>query len=424
MDELRMSVKERVRLEAFGRVKAGEWTVGRAARACGLSLRQGRRVFKRYMAGGAGGLVHAGRGKASNRRIGDAKRERIVARYQERYGDFGPTLACEKLSAEGMKLSPDTLTSLLKAKGLWQRRRRRGKHRSRRERRSCLGALVQMDGSPHDWFEGRCDPCCLMVAVDDATGRTLARFYRRETTEAAFDLFGRWVRRYGVPRALYVDRAGIYRPEREATGAEVLAGKSPVTQFGRAMGELSVELILANSPQAKGRVERKNGVLQDRLIKEMRLKGISSMEAGNAFLDGGYLDEHNTRYEVEPREGIDEHRGWPGVLAAGAELGEVLCVREERVVGRDWCVRWENRWLQIGREHEGLGLAGKKVTVIRKADSSLTVRFRGVRLACVECSTRPKSPKKRSKPVFKNNKRWKPAANHPHRRPIAKRRAG
>jgi hypothetical protein len=418
-----MSGKERMRLEAFGRVKSGQWTVVRAARACGISVRQARRVWKRYQDKADAGLVHAGRGRASNNRLDDPMRQKVLARFLERYADFGPTHACEKLSAEGMVISPDTLTMLLKGKGLWTRRRRRGKHRRRRERRPCFGALVQMDGSPHDWFEGRGERCCLMVAVDDATGRTLVRFYSRETTEAALDLFGRWVKRHGVPRALYVDRAGIYRPEREATGREVLEGKGPVTQFGRAMVELGVELILANSPQAKGRVERKNGVLQDRLIKEMRLAGVSSMQAGNAFLEGGYLDEHNVRYGVEPGDEVDEHRALAGVLQAGMDLEEVLCVRQERVVGQDWCVRWENRWLQIGKEHEALRLAGRKVMVSQKADRSLTVRFAGVRLCCTEITGRPGPQKKPSKPVIKNNKQWKPANNHPHRQPIVNRQA-
>jgi hypothetical protein len=374
---------------------------------------------------GDAGLVHGARGRASNRRLDEAVRGKVLARHQERYADFGPTHACEKLAAEGLGVTPNTLTALLKAAGLWRPRRRRGKHRSRRERRSCFGSLVQMDGSPHDWLEGRAgagEPCCLMVAVDDATGRMLARFYRRETAEAAFDLFGRWAKRYGVPRGLYVDRAGIYRPERAATGQEILEAKAPVTQFGRAMLELGVELILANSPQAKGRVERKNGVLQDRLIKDMRLAGINSIGAANAFLDDGYLAEHNARYEVEAREGIDEHRGLPGALPAGRDLAEVLCVREERVVGRDWCVRWENRWLQIAIEHEALSLPGKKVTVACRAEGSLTVRWRELRLSCRELTARPTPARRKPKPVINNNKRWKPAPNHPHRRPIVEKR--
>src|SRR6185295_10697080 len=223
MNELRMSVKERVRLEAFARVKAKEWTVVRAAKVCQMSLRQARRMWKRYRQDGDRGLVHAARGRPPGNRLSDAMREKIVTRHQEQYGDFGPTHACEKLAAEGLAVGPDTLSKLLKAKGLWTPRRRRGKHRARRERRACFGALIQMDGSPHDWFEGRAEPCCLMVAVDDATGKTLARFNRRETTHASFDLAARWIERHGVPRAFYVDRAGIYRSDREATSDEILA---------------------------------------------------------------------------------------------------------------------------------------------------------------------------------------------------------
>src|SRR2546430_2654734 len=193
MGDLRMSVKERVRLEAFGRVKRGELTVVEAAGLCGLSVRQGRRVWKRFGSAGDAGLVHGLRGRRSNRRLGEEIRDRIVKLHQERYADFGPTLACEKLVEEhDLVVSPDTLAGLLKERGLWVRRRRRGRHRKRRERRSCFGSMVQMDGSHHDWFEGRADKCVLMVLIDDAppAGRTRG-FMRRRRTEAAFDVFGR-----------------------------------------------------------------------------------------------------------------------------------------------------------------------------------------------------------------------------------------
>ncbi len=272
-----MSARERVRLEAFGRVKRGELTVGVAAELAGLSLRQARRVWKRFKEFGDRGLAHLLRGKSSNRRLSDDVRDRVAKRHQERYADFGPTLACEKLAEDGLELSPDTLTALLKARGLWQRKRRRGRHRKRRERRACLGSLVQMDGSHHDWFERRSGQCVLMVMIDDATNRTYARLYPAESTEAAFDVFGRWVKRQGLPRSLYVDRHSIYRDEDHP--------EKP-TQFGRAMKDLVVELIQAHSPQAKGRVERRHAVFQDRLVKELRLRDINSMAQANAFLEG------------------------------------------------------------------------------------------------------------------------------------------
>ena len=199
-----MSAKERIRLEALSRVKRQELSVVQASELMGLSLRQSRRVWKRFKSASDAGLVHGLRGRASNHRLGEDLGERIVKLHQERYGDFGPTLACEKLASEHeLEVSPNTLVRLLKERGLWVRKRRRGKHRQRRERRSCLGWMIQMDGSHHDWFEARAAKCVLMVMIDDATSRTYARFYPAETTQAAFDVFGRWVKQQGIPRSLY-----------------------------------------------------------------------------------------------------------------------------------------------------------------------------------------------------------------------------
>lgn len=403
MDELRMSAKERIRLEALGRVKRKELKVVEAAELMGLSIRQARRVWKRFQTEAAAGLVHRLRGRVSNRRLGEELADRIVKLHQERYADFGPTLACEKLASEHkLEVSPNTLSRLLKERGLWERRRRRGKHRKRRERRSCFGSMVQMDGSHHDWFEGRAPRCVLMVMVDDATSRTYARFYPAETTEAAFDVFGRWIRRHGIPRSLYVDRHSIYRDPDDI---------QRMTQFGRAMKQLSVELICAHSPQAKGRVERRNAVFQDRLVKEMRLRKISSIDQANALLENLFLDDLNQRYAVDPKKQQDLHRE----VEAATRLDETLCVQEQRVVGQDWCVRWKNRWLQIEKKHEGLRLANKRVLVKQKANGELIVEYKGQRLSCQELSHRPK-PTRRKKPVM-NNRTWKPATNHPWRGP-------
>lgn len=403
-----MSGKERIRLEALSRVKRGELSVVSATALMGLSIRQARRVWKRFVASGDAGLVHALRGRASNRRLSQPTRDRIVKRHQERYADFGPTLACEKLALEGLALSPNTLTALLKERGLWERRRRRGRHRKRRERRACLGSMVQMDGSHHDWFEARGPRCVLMVMVDDATSTTFARFYPAETTEAAFDVFGRWVKRQGVPRSLYVDRHSIYRDEDHP--------EKP-TQFGRAMKELSVDLIRAHSPQAKGRVERMNGTLQDRLVKEMRLRDISSIGQANALLEAKFLDDLNRRYAVKATRDQDLHRP----VDAGVVLEEVLCVAEQRVVGNDWCVRWNNRWLQIDARHAALNLPGRKVVVKQRGDGVLLVLRGGERLTFTELRARPVKGRQRKAVV--NNRRYKPPATHPWNRGIADRAA-
>jgi hypothetical protein len=375
---------------------------------CGLSLRQARRIYKRLRADGDAGLVHRLRGRASNRRLSAELTDRVIKRHQERYADFGPTLACEKLAEEGLVLSPDTLVSLLKDRGLWERRRRRGRHRRRRERRACLGSLVQMDGSHHDWFEGRSGKCVLMVMIDDATSLTYARFYPAETTDAAFDIFGRWVKRQGIPRALYVDRHSIYRDEDHP--------EHP-TQFGRAMKNLSVELIQAHSPQAKGRVERRNAVFQDRLVKDMRLRKINDLTSANILLEGKFLEELNDRFAVSPRQDDDLHRA----VERGVALEEVLCVQEQRVVGEDWCVRWQNRWLQIDNVHGTLALPRRRVLVKHLADGRLIVEYKGAALSCRELAAKPAATKPK-KPIV-NNQKWKPETNHPWRGDPARRAA-
>ncbi len=407
-----MSLKERIRLEALGRVKRKEITIVRAAELAGTSLRQMRRLWKRYARDGDAGVVHRSRGKQPNNRLPDAKRTAIIELCRTRYADFGPTFACEKLKADNHHLGSDTLSTLLKEAGLWQPRRRRAKHRMRRPRRVSFGELLQMDGSEHDWFEDRAERCVLMVAIDDATNRTCARLYPRENLDAAFDLFERYLRLRGLPRALYVDRAAIYRADREPTGDELLEGKTPLTQFGRAMKELGVELILANSPQAKGRVERRNALFQDRLVKELRLAGISDIERANAFLDATFLPAMNAKFSVKPAEPVDAHRP----LEASIQLDEVLCEQEPRVVGNDWCVRWNNRWLQIDKRHNAMQLAGKKILVLQKRDGTLLLKHNGQVIGHTPVSQRPPKPKP-PKPVIKNNKTWKPPADHPWNRP-------
>jgi hypothetical protein len=410
MGALLMSGKEQDRLAVLSRVRQKELTVSAAALELGLSLRQMRRVWQRFKTHGPSGLVHRLRGRPGNGSIDPAIRAAILKRHQDRYRDFGPTLACEKLSAERAEwsISPDTLTRLLKAQGLWERRRRRGKHRHRRERRACFGELVQMDGSHHDWFEGRRSPCVLMVMVDDATGVTWARLYESENLAAAFDGFGRWCQTHGIPRAVYVDRHGIYRDEEHP--------EKP-TQFGRAMKELEVELILARSPQAKGRVERRNGLFQDRLVKELRLRKISDIQQANTLLEGVWMKDLNRRYAVSAASKTDLHRR----AHPPSDLGRVLCPTHRRVVSRDWCVRHRNRLLQIAAKHAGLMLAGKTVRVKELAGGQVALEYHGHDLSHAPAA-RPPEP--RSKPAAVNNHPWKPAKRHPWRASAVLRRTG
>jgi len=410
-----MSLNERVRLETLGRVKRGELTVVSAASVCGLSVRQMRRAWKRFKASGAKGLMHGLRGRVSNRRTPVEVADRVVKLKFERYGDFGQTHACEKLQSEhGISISPDTLTAVLKERGLWERRRRRDKHRRRRERRACFGDMVQMDGSHHDWFEGRAGqestcvngglPSVMMVMIDDATNTTDAKLYAGETTEAAFDVTGRWIQKHGVPCALYVDRASIYRDE---------GHPEKPTQFGRAMKELGVELILARSPQAKGRVENRHKYFQNRFVRELRLRNINTIETANVFLTEVFLPKLNRELSLRAREDEDHHRG----VVRGMVLEEVLCVTEQRVVGNDACVRWKNRWLQIDGTH--VGLARKRVRVKQRGDGRLVIEHKGERLSFTELKSGRQSGRileAKGRKTIVNNRRWKPPTSHPWNR--------
>ena len=403
-----MSRKERDRLTIMNEMKRRELTLVQAAQLMDLSYRQARRVWRRYRHEGDAGLVHRSRGAPSPRRLSPELRERVLARYDARYPDFGPTLAAEYLAAEGLVVDHETLRRWLLASERRSVRRRRQRHRQWRERKPCLGQMVQLDGSHHDWFEGRRARCVLMVMVDDATGRVWAQFFEEETTRASYDVFEGWVRRYGLPRSLYVDRDSIYRCEGLGSVAEQLAGKTPQTQFGRAMEQLGVELILANSPQAKGRVERMNGVLQDRLIKALRLAGISDWERANRFLAETFLPAYNRQFNVQPASEANGHRAVP------REWDAALSWEAQRVVQRDWTVVHEGQWYQLDRQHEGLSLAGRKVIVRTLRDGRVQLRYRGMALKHWALPSRPARVKVRA--VSRVRKPTVPAPNHPWRR--------
>jgi transposase len=412
MEILKMSQKERVRLSVMKQVQEDELKLVEASDVLGLSYRQTKRIWGRYQAQGDRGLVHAARGKPGKRAKPAELKARILTRYDKRYPDFGPTLAAEYLAEEGLKVDHETLRRWLLAKGKPRMRRRRQRHREWRERKPCFGAMVQLDGSHHDWLEGRAPKCVLMVMVDDATNRVWAQFFDEETTRASYDIFEGWVRRWGLPQSLYVDKDSIYRCEGLGSIAEQMAGKEPQTQFGRAMEQLGVELILANSPQAKGRVERMNGTLQDRLVKALRLAGINDREAANEFLAKQFLPAFNRKFEVEPASQADAHRGIP------RELNQVLSWEEERVVQKDWTVVCRNQWYQLDREHEPLGLAGKKVIVRTLRNGTVQLDKGGVKLRFRRLSGRPQRLVEKPVEVQAIKAPAKPSQVHPWRQPL------
>ena len=386
-----MSGKERRRLEVFSQVKDQRLRLVEAARRLKLSYRQARRQWQRYLKKGDAGLVHGLRGRPSNnRQWREEDRRRALSLYREQYGDFGPTIAAQCLAErDGLVVDHETLRRWLVAEGLWRSRRDRSReHRSWREPRHHAGEMVQMDGSDHDWFEGRGGRCVLMVLVDDATGWTWGRFAASETTEAAMAALWSYVDQRGLPQSLYVDRDSIYVVNRPATAQENLENAAAQTQFGRAMVELEVEIIKAHSPQAKGRVERANATLQDRLVKMLRLEKISDVAAANAYLAKSFWPDHNRRFARVAAKPLDLHRPAP----AEAELDRVLCLREERTVGNDYCVRWNNRFFQLLGRDANLGLAGRAIGVCVHLDGRIELQGRGRVLQHQELPQRPAQP--------------------------------
>lgn len=408
---LRMSRKERERIKVFSRVEAGELKLVEGADILGMSYRQGQRMMARYREEGDGGVVHRARGRPSNRGIGKEVQEAVVARYIERYGDFGPTLAAEKLLEDGYDVDHETLRRWLIAAGSWKTGYKRTRHRSWRERKRHFGEMVQMDGSLHGWFEGRAGGCCLMNMVDDATGVRLCLFRGEETTVGAMELLKAWIERYGVPKTLYTDKKNVYVPDERVRREAREEGREVFTQFGRVCRDLGIRIMAANSPQAKGRVERSHRVYQDRLVKEMRLSGTHTIEDANRLLEGGFTDLLNEKFAVAPAEETDYHRP-----ATGIDLQATFRVEEERAVTPDWIVRFENRFFQLTPPRKGESGRGK-VKVQRRLDASLHFQFGEKYLEYTELPKRPqplkKPKKKKARPAPTVMEKYVPRPDHP-----------
>jgi transposase len=366
-DRISMSQSERDVLKIMHQVLAGTLRQSEAARLLRLSVRQVRRIQRRLEAEGDQAVIHRLRGQPSNHRIDPAYRQKILRLYRRDYPDFGPTFASEKLAEQGLIVSPETLRQWLLAEGLWQTQRQRDPHRQRRPRRPCFGELVQMDTSIHDWTESRGEPMVLVNMIDDATSRVLSGFYEGETVEAHFDLLGRWIQRYGRPLSLYTDRDSIF--EYQSKGRSDPNG---LTQFGRALQELGIELILARSPQAKGRVERFFETAQDRWVKELRLAKVTTRSQANELADHRLVPEFNRRFAVAPAQAVDAHRP----LGPDQNLAAILSVQYQRVVQNDYTVRFQNRIYQVGKPVYP-GLRGGRVIIELRLEGTMAVRFGG-----------------------------------------------
>ena len=377
--------KELRKLYVIRKVLDKEIWQEKASEILSLSSRQIRRIIKRVRLEGDKGVIHKSRGRPSNRRISDEIRKEVIQLYRSEYGDFGPTLAAEKLEErQGVKVKEETLRLWLIGSGDWKKRRKRRGHRRWRERKHHFGEMVQMDGSHHDWFEGRGAGCVLMGYIDDATGKVFGRFYDYEGTIPAMDSFQGYVKKHGLPMAVYLDRHTTYKSPAQASIQDELSDQRPLSQFERALKELGVEVIHATSAPAKGRVERLFGTLQDRLVKEMRLRGIRTVQEGNAFLKQ-YLPVYNRRFSVRPQERSNLHRPLP----LGINLDSILCIQTERTLRNDFTVAHDNKLYQIeDRTH------ASRVRVHEQIDGSIKIFYRGQALRFREIPTRPLRPVK------------------------------
>ena len=410
-----MSMTERRRLMVFSQVQERAISVAEAGRLLTLSERQAQRLWHRYREQGDGGLIHGLRGRPGNAAHPELQ-ARVLAAYRARYGGFSAAHAAEFLAREDLPVPRTTCWRWLKAAGLIANVRKVKPHRQRRERRGALGELIQMDGSTHAWFGPALPPAVLFVMIDDASSQTFARLYATEDTATAFDLFGRYGRRFGLPLGLYVDRDSIYKvhDEQALQNARETGQKEPLTQFGRAMRDLGVAMIYARSPQAKGRVERVNRTFQDRLVKELQRLGITTIPQANAYLEKTFLKSLNDLIHHTPASGANLHQRVPRHV----KLEDVLCVVETRTVGQDWCVAYAGRTLQIHRRHETLALAGKKLAVLDRADGTLKLLVQGRSLRFTEVAGRPAKAPAPPRPPARPTP-WRPGPDHPwKRRPI------
>lgn len=387
---LRMSHKEADRLKIISLTESNQLTVTESAELLKISERQVYRIVKRIKMEGTKGIVHRSRGKKSNRGFPTEIKEKVMIIYQKQYNDYGATLFSEELlKNHQIAVNHETIRRWMREKAITTSMRKKRGHRKRRERRTGYGEMVQFDGSHHDWFEGRGGKCCLFACVDDATGRVYIRFARSENSADAMLIMWKYIEKHGVPRSLYMDRAGIYCAEKV------------LTDFGRAMKELNCELIYAHSPQAKGRVENRNRTFQDRLVKELRQRGISTIAEANKYLREEFIEEFNSKFEVNP-ESVDVHRE-----IEGYQLENILCYKTTRQVRNDYTINLAGGYIQLLKGESPLPKPRQDVSLSQWLDGTLHIYYNNQELSYKELKDKPR------KKVIRINK---PGKGHPWRK--------
>jgi len=378
MEQLTMSNREIDKLKVIQNTVDGKLTWPQASDILSLSERQVGRLCARVREEGNRGVIHGLKGQPSNNKLPEATILKAIGLVRQHFADFGPTLANEHLLDDyKIRVSTNTLRKAMIVAEIYKPKSYKPMHRSWRERRACVGMLVQLDGSEHDWFEGRGPKCALLVFIDDATSRILyARFITVEDTVNLMRCTKEYLRINGRPVAVYVDKDSIYKINRQASIDEELRDAMPLSQFTRAMGELGVEMIFANSPQAKGRVERGFRTHQDRLVKELRLAGISDMAAANKFLETVYITKHNGKFAVAPASRVNAHRP----LLKTHRLDEILCVKLNRTLANDYTLRFDNKFFQVTKAQEIRIRPRDIVTIEEWLDGSIHLKLKGLYL--------------------------------------------
>lgn len=409
-----MSVREIERVEAISQLVEKLIQEKDAAAKLFLSTRQVRRLKAAFKKEGELGLIHKNRGRPSNNRIPDKIRERIKTIVIAKYSDFGPTFAGEKLAENhNLDYSKETIRQIMVAAEIWRTKKQKARHREWRERKECLGEMIQFDGSDHDWLEGRnkkMKRCTLLAHIDDAAGKLMgAVFAKNESLREVFKAAKKYLLTHGKPVALYIDRHSIYKKSQRS-----MLDRASLTQFERAMEELNIEVIHARSPQAKGRVERLFGTLQDRLIKEMRLRGISDLESANQFLEDFFIADFNRRFAKEPKRKVNLHRR---VNLQKENLDQILSRQETRFVNNDFTLQYKSKIFQLEKSQPTLVLRRDKVIIEERMNGEIKIRLRNKYLNFHQIYIKPRQELFITALTKEPRKPWSPPANHPWRRP-------
>lgn len=411
-----MSQKELSRYEVIKDLIIGKINGTEAAGKIRLSVRQTKRLKNKVKKSGARGLIHSNRGRQSNRKIDEKIIRQAKDFLRKNYSDFGPTFAAEKLEENHqIKLSAEKVRQIMTSEKLWKPkpRKKNKEHRYWRERKEHFGEMEQFDGSYHDWFEGRASEPCLLASIDDATGKiTKAQFTSDEGVIPVFSFWQSYVKKHGKPLKIYLDKHSTYKINTK----HLLDDPDALTQFERAMEDLDIEVIHAHSCQAKGRVERLFGTLQDRLIKELRLANISGVKEANKFLKEFFIPKFNTRFAVVPQSQVNFHKAL--TKREKENLDKIFSRQDTRVVNNDFTLSYESKWYQLDKSQPALVCRKDRVELEKRLDGKIFINLRGKYLNFKELPERPKKVKMKVNFLTKAEPDWKPPIDHPWRKPF------